>query len=46
MGKQRLVLDSHGRETEIGAFLADDERAELARDLRALLAGVSGWRAL
>ncbi|HET8899112.1 MAG TPA: DUF2244 domain-containing protein [Rhodanobacteraceae bacterium] len=41
-GRQRLLLGSHGRETEIGAFLADEERATLARDLRALLAEVTG----
>lgn len=37
-GRQRLVLRSHGRETEIGAFLTDDERATAAQELRGLLA--------
>lgn len=41
-GRQRLLLQSHGRETEVGAFLADEERLELARDLRAALAGITG----
>jgi len=31
---ERLVLTSHGRRVEIGAFLADEERAELERRLR------------
>jgi uncharacterized membrane protein len=34
----RLLLRSHGREVEIGAFLNDAERDELARRLTALLA--------
>jgi len=33
----RLVLRSHGREVEIGAFLNDDERRELAQRLTELL---------
>jgi uncharacterized membrane protein len=37
-GHRRLLLSSHGRRLEIGAFLADEERAELARKLIALLA--------
>ncbi|HET7268416.1 MAG TPA: DUF2244 domain-containing protein [Oleiagrimonas sp.] len=36
--RRRLLLASHGRELEIGAFLADEERAELWRRLRQLLA--------
>lgn len=44
-GRHRLVLTSHGRELEIGAFLADEERAELSRKLMVLLADVNGqWR--
>ncbi len=44
-GRQRLVLSSHGRELEIGAFLADPERAELSRKLMVLLAELKGtWR--
>lgn len=34
----RLVLRSHGRETEIGRFLNEAERAALARQLNELLA--------
>lgn len=34
----RLVIRSHGREVEIGAFLTDEERTELARRLSGLLA--------
>ena len=36
-GHDRLLLASHGRELEIGAFLADEERAELSRKLMVLL---------
>ena len=36
--RRRLLLASHGRELEIGAFLADEERAELWHKLRQLLA--------
>lgn len=36
-GRARLLLTSHGRELEIGAFLADEERAELSRKLMVLL---------
>lgn len=44
-GDGRLVLTSHGRDLEIGAFLAATERAELAKRLRVLLAGSTGtWR--
>ncbi len=44
-GRHRLVLSSHGRELEIGAFLADEERAELSRKLMVLLAELKGtWR--
>ena len=37
-GRHRLLLTSHGRELEIGAFLADEERAELSKKLMVLLA--------
>lgn len=37
-GRQRLVLASHGSEVEVGAFLVDEERAELSRTLRGVLA--------
>ncbi|HET6431967.1 DUF2244 domain-containing protein [Dyella sp.] len=44
-GRHRLVLSSHGRELEIGAFLADEERTELSRKLMVLLAEFDGqWR--
>lgn len=44
-GRYRLVLASHGREVEIGAFLADGERTELSRKLMVLLADFKGqWR--
>ena len=33
----RLLVQSHGRAVEIGAFLTDEERVELARRLSALL---------
>ncbi|MGC1548441.1 MAG: DUF2244 domain-containing protein [Rhodanobacter sp.] len=36
-GHDRLLLSSHGRELEIGAFLADEERVELSRKLMVLL---------
>lgn len=36
-GHHRLLLSSHGRTFEIGAFLADQERVELSRKLTALL---------
>lgn len=36
--RHRLLLASHGRELEIGAFLADEERAELQRKLKSMLA--------
>jgi hypothetical protein len=37
-GRYRLLLSSHGRKLEVGAFLADEERAELFRKLKVLLA--------
>lgn len=33
----RLIVRSHGRAVELGRFLTDDERGELARELRAVL---------
>ena len=41
-GHGRLLLGSHGRELEIGAFLAEEERAEVAGKLKVLLADVQG----
>ena len=44
-GRQRLLLASHGRELEIGAFLAEEERAELSGKLKVLLAeSTAPWR--
>lgn len=37
-GHRRLVLASHGREIEIGAFLGDEEREQLQQRLELLLA--------
>ncbi|MDZ7787115.1 MAG: DUF2244 domain-containing protein [Halofilum sp. (in: g-proteobacteria)] len=34
----RLIVRSHGRAVELGRFLTDDEREELAGDLRGVLA--------
>lgn len=39
-GCRRLVLSSHGRELEIGGFLAEQERVELLRKLKVLLGRV------
>jgi len=39
-GEARLVLTSHGRAVEIGAFLGEDERGALERDLRRALAAL------
>ncbi|WP_090450098.1 DUF2244 domain-containing protein [Dyella sp. OK004] len=39
--RRRLLLTSHGRELEIGAFLADEERAELSKKLMVLLADLN-----
>jgi len=44
-GDGRVLLSSHGRDLEIGAFLGQPERAELAKRLTALLTGFAGqWR--
>jgi uncharacterized membrane protein len=40
-GKQRLVLTSHGRELEIGAFLGDEEKVEASKKLMVLLAEIN-----
>lgn len=37
-GRRRLRIGSHGRFAELGSFLPDAEREEVARRLRALLA--------
>lgn len=39
--RRRLLLSSHGCEMEIGAFLADEERTEVWRKLKQLLAEVT-----
>ena len=36
-GRQRLLLASHGRELEIGAFLSESERVALSKKLKVLL---------
>jgi uncharacterized membrane protein len=41
-GGHRLLLTSHGRALEIGAFLADEERIELSKKLMVLLADIHG----
>ncbi|WP_064504845.1 DUF2244 domain-containing protein [Frateuria defendens] len=41
-GRGRLLLRSHGRELEIGAFLGDEERGELSGRLKGLLADLHG----
>jgi len=38
---RRLLLSSHGRELEIGAFLAEQERVELSKKLMVLLADIN-----
>jgi len=38
----RLLLVSHGRELEIGAFLTDEERTALSKKLVVLLADING----
>jgi len=40
-GRQRLLLSSHGREMEIGVFLGEQERVELSKKLRVLLATIN-----
>ena len=37
----RLLVRSHGREVEIGAFLNDEERSELAQRLKTLLTQIA-----
>ena len=39
-GRRRLLLSSHGRELEVGAFLAESERVALSKKLMVLLAAV------
>ncbi|MEO6799381.1 MAG: DUF2244 domain-containing protein [Rhodanobacter sp.] len=41
-GNGRLLLSSHGRDVEIGAFLAESERVVLTEKLKVLLADFNG----
>jgi len=43
-GRHRLLLTSHGNALEIGAFLAEQERAELSKKLMVLLSAIHGQR--
>lgn len=43
-GHRHVVLAAHGREQEVGMCLGDDERGQLSRSLKSLLATCSGWR--
>ncbi|HWU75036.1 MAG TPA: DUF2244 domain-containing protein [Rhodanobacter sp.] len=43
-GDGRLLLLSHGRELEVGAFLAESERVVLSKKLKVLLVDVNGQR--
>jgi uncharacterized membrane protein len=40
-GRQRLLLSSHGRELEVGAFLSEPERTALSKKLKVLLTGLN-----
>ena len=37
----QLVIESHGRACEVGAFLSEEDRQRLAADLRRLIGGMS-----
>ena len=39
----QLIVTAHGRELEVGAFLTEDERGQLAVELRRQLDPVSAW---
>ncbi|WP_460455545.1 DUF2244 domain-containing protein [Arenimonas alkanexedens] len=41
-GRERVWLGSQGRQVEVGAFLSHEERRDLARQLKVLLASASG----
>lgn len=41
-GRERVLLGSHGRQVEVGAFLSDEERRDLATQLKGLLASAAG----
>lgn len=41
-GRERVLLGSQGRQVEVGAFLSDEERRDLARQLKDLLASAAG----
>ena len=40
-GRRRLLLSSHGRELEVGAFLSEPERSALSKKLKVLLASLN-----
>jgi uncharacterized membrane protein len=39
--RSRLVIESHGRSYEVGKFLTEEERRQLAADLRRLIGGMN-----
>ncbi len=41
-GRERVLLGSHGRQVEVGAFLSHEERRDLATQLKGWLASTSG----
>ncbi|HEX4852928.1 DUF2244 domain-containing protein [Arenimonas sp.] len=41
-GRERVLLGSQGRQVEVGAFLSNEERRDLAVQLEGLLASASG----
>jgi uncharacterized membrane protein len=41
-GRERVLLGSQGRQVEVGAFLSNEERRDLAVQLKGLLASASG----
>jgi uncharacterized membrane protein len=43
-GRPRLLLSSHGRKLEVGAFLSEQERIDLSRKIMVLLAEFAGSR--
>ena len=41
-GRERVLLGSQGRQVEVGSFLSNEERRDLAVQLKGLLASASG----
>lgn len=41
-GRERVLLGSQGRQVEVGAFLSNEERRDLAKQLKGLLASAAG----